>query len=345
MNIRESYLKKKSIFPIYLLLAILLIIVISAILFPSFFYDQWIWKYYWGPIIADAQDAPAVYNGIVAYEGYTIVSEITYGILFIIVLYFIYRLLRKLHITVDWTFALSLIPFILYGPVIRVLEDSGYFKEPFIYWYISPLIYIQITFFAIIFLLLGYYLEKKYNKLGFTINKVIFFGGLLFLIPSLYLILLWIIGYQWGSSSGIRFDVFLIVIGIVSSIILTVYFLSFLIKNKPIKQAYQNKLNLSLLFGHLIDGITSYISIKDPFSMGLRYSEKHPASDFLLNIWGPLFPIVKFLLIFFVIYLIDIAYKNELKDHLTLVNLLKIGILILGFSPGVRDLLRVTMGV
>ena len=38
-------------------------------------------------------------------------------------------------------------------------------------------------------------------------------------------------------------------------------------------------------------------------------------------------------------------FKDELKNHITLVNLLKIGILILGFSPGLRDLLRVTMGV
>jgi len=79
--------------------------------------------------------------------------------------------------------------------------------------------------------------------------------------------------------------------------------------------------------------------------MGLFYSEKHPASDFLLNVWGPLFPIVKFVLIILVIYIFDILYKEELKNHPNLVNLIKIGILILGFSPGLRGLLRVTMGV
>ena len=100
-----------------------------------------------------------------------------------------------------------------------------------------------------------------------------------------------------------------------------------------------------MLSGHLIDGLTSYISIKDPFSMGLYYAEKHPASNALLNIWGPLFPIVKFFLIIIVIYVFDIMFKEELKNHINLVNLLKIGILILGFSPGLRDLLRVTMGV
>ena len=79
--------------------------------------------------------------------------------------------------------------------------------------------------------------------------------------------------------------------------------------------------------------------------MGLSYAEKHPASNMLLNVWGPLFPIVKFVLIMLVIYVFDVLYKGELKNYQRLLNLLKIGILILGFSPGLRDLLRVTMGV
>jgi uncharacterized membrane protein len=101
-----------------------------------------------------------------------------------------------------------------------------------------------------------------------------------------------------------------------------------------------------MLAGHLIDGLTSYISIYDPLRMGLlSYQEKHPASNILMETWPPLFPIVKFLLIIVVIYLFDILYKKELKNYSRLVNLLKIGIFILGVSPGLRDLLRVTMGV
>jgi uncharacterized membrane protein len=96
----------------------------------------------------------------------------------------------------------------------------------------------------------------------------------------------------------------------------------------------------------MIDGLTSYVSIYDPLNMGIpQYLEKHPASDILMDVWPPLFPIVKFTLIIFVIYIFDILYKDELKNHLSLVNLIKIGVLILGLSPGLRDLLRVTMGV
>jgi uncharacterized membrane protein len=79
--------------------------------------------------------------------------------------------------------------------------------------------------------------------------------------------------------------------------------------------------------------------------MGLNYAEKHPESNLLIETWGPLFPITKFVLIIIVIYIFDIYYKEELRKYSTLTNLLKIGILILGFSPGLRDILRVTMGV
>ena len=41
----------------------------------------------------------------------------------------------------------------------------------------------------------------------------------------------------------------------------------------------------------------------------------------------------------------DILYKEDLKNYTQFVNILKICIFILGFAPGLRDLLRVMMGV
>ena len=323
----------------------MVVIMIGIVIFPSVFYDQWIWKYYWGPVVADASGGTAVHNGIQAQEGYTIISELTYGVILIFALYAIYKLLKKLEIVVDWRFALALMPYILFGPITRVLEDTGYFDKPWVYWFISPLIYLQIAIYALLFLFLGYYLEKKFKKQNLTVNTVLFSGGLIFLLPSVFLIAKWFLGDQWGFTTGVRFDVLLIVIGLIVLIVGLVYLFSYVFRGKEQLFAYKNPLNLAMLAGHLLDGITSYISIKDPLCMGLGYAEKHPASNALLNIWGPLFPIVKFILIIVVIYVFDVLYKEELKNHLTLVNLLKIGILILGFSPGLRDLLRVTMGV
>ena len=351
MKILEIYRENPTNFIIYSLLIVIVIVMTGTVLFPSIFYDQWIWKYYWGPVVADAgvqhgvPDGSAVHNQIWAMEGYTMISEITYGIILVISLFFIYKFLKRLKIVVDWKFAITLMPYILFGPVTRTLEDTGYFNEPFVYWFISPFIYLQIAIYALFFVCLGYYLQSKYKKSKITVNKVVFIGGLILLIPTLYLIVQWILGNRWGSTTGVRFDVFLIVIGLVLLIVGLVYLVAYFFQKNENISVFKNPLNLAMLVGHLIDGLTSYISIKDPFSMGLSYAEKHPASNLLLDSWGPSFPIVKFILIIVVIYVFDILYKDELKNHLTLVNLIKIGILILGFSPGLRDLLRVTMGV
>jgi len=395
--------KQKTILSLGIFLGIITAILIGYLLAPTLIYDQWIWKYYWGPVVADASGHSVSYHSVIANEGYTILSEITYGVILICALYGLYKLLKKLEIKIDWYFCLAIFPYILFGPVTRVLEDTNYFAEPAMYWFISPLIYFQTTLYVLIFLFLGYYLQKKeftrrktlfillsvfglidvfytiiwalgihygasiiepgiiyvlsilaclpflyrlIKKQTITVNTVIFSGGLLVVLPCFFLIGRWITGDQWSVSYGTYLNVFLLIIGLVALIVFLAYLIAWIYRKHDTMRAYKEPLNLSMLAGHLIDGITSYVSIYDPLSMGLpSYIEKHPASNSLMELWPPLFPIVKFLLIIMVIYVFDIAYKKELVKYSRLVNLLKIGIFILGVSPGLRDLLRVTMGV
>ncbi|MCX6665327.1 MAG: DUF63 family protein [Euryarchaeota archaeon] len=401
MNWRE-YLKKNALFvSVCLLIGIIVIVVVGCLLSPSIFYDNWIWKYYWGPVVSDATGHTVTYNGVAANEGYTLVSEITYGIILIGALYGIYQLLKKLKVSIDWWFCLALMPYILFGPVTRVLEDTNYFSVPSVYFFISPFIYFQIAVYALVFLFLGISIQKQSVKkqiissvllfcvfdfvyvllwLGdvsfglpridpfvfvvislfafiplvymfvkkhcCTLNTVLFSGGLLFLLPSLYLIGRWIVGDQWSYSAGVRFDILLLIVGCVAAIAFGVYLVSKTFSKKQALAVYRKPLNLCMIVGHLVDGLTSYISIYDPFHMGLPlYEEKHPVSNLLLDVWPPLFPIIKLLMILMVIAFFDILYKKELKHYGRLVNLLKIGIIILGLSPGLRDLLRVVMGV
>ena len=395
--------RQKILLSVGTFLGVLAAVGIGYLLWPTLIYDQWIWKYYWGPVVADATGHAASYHGVVAVEGYTLVSEFTYGVILICALFGIYKLLKKLEIQIDWSFCLALLPYILFGPVTRVLEDTNYFEAPFVYWFISPLIYFQTAFYVLLFLLFGYYLQKKtftprkkfilllfvfvlidaaytvlwlsrvnygasliepwflygLSVVGFlpilyrfikrqtiTINTIVFSGGVLLVLPCFFLIGRWISGDPWSSSYGTFVNVLVLVIGLVSGITGLVYFIGYRYRKNESLAVYTKPLNLSMLAGHLIDGLTSYISIYDPFLMGLpSYIEKHPASNGLMEVWPPLFPIVKFLLIILVIYVFDVLYKNELVKYQRLVNLLKIGIFILGVSPGLRDLLRVTMGV
>jgi|GEM_PF-736257 len=382
---------------------VFLIILLGCLLAPSLFYDHWIWQYYWGPVVADAREHAQTLHGVTTIEGYTLISELTYGIILILAIIGIYKLLKRLNITIDWRFCLALTPYILFGPVTRVLEDTTYYTEPAVYTFISPLLYLQTAAYVFLFLFIGYTIERKTTTrslrqktaillatfllcdllytllwithttggvqplhpllfltttlLAFTpiawktykhttpsINTTIFSGGLLILLPCILLIAHYILT-PWSLSQGIYLTVLAAVLLIVTAVTTTVWAIGRHYRHTTLK-AYTDPLNLSMLAGHTLDGVSSYISIYDPLHFGLPpYLEKHPASNTLLTIWPPLYPIIKILLIILIIYLFDIAYKNETIRYTRLINLLKIGILILGLSPGLRDLLRVTIGV
>lgn len=316
-------------------------------LVPELVYDQFVWKYFWGPILSDGLDKPITFHGIAAAPKFTLISEIVYGIVVAGALYGLFKLLKKWNISVDFSFFLGVLPFIIYGSVARVLEDALLFSEPIVFWFVTPLIYIQTLFIALLALFIGVYFHQIKKMTSLKTTTIMGLIGTIFLLPFLYYIILWMTGNTWSDTGGLFPNVFILVSILCVSITGVVFALSKYIKPYW-KQAtiFSTPLNLSMIFGHQLDGIASYISIYDPLNMGLPvYIEKHPASDWLLQLWPPLFPIVKFLLIIGIIYILDIVYKDELSSQKRFVTLLKIGIFILGFAPGLRDLLRVAMGV
>jgi len=346
MDIKKFYHNNKFSILLSIGLTIILIFIFGSVFFPSIFYDQFIWKYFWGPILSDAEGYTQYYNGIKSEEKFTLVSELIYGLLIITILFGLYKLFKRWNISVNWHFCLSIMPYILAGSITRVLEDSEFFIKPSVYLFITPIIYFQILLLFLIFLIIGYFIQNKLKISYLNVNSVLFISGIFYLLPFIYYTIQWLLGYQWIDSSPIRYDVFLLVVLLVGSIIFFVYLFSRYIKKYEIFKIYSKPLNLAMLGGHMVDGITSYISIYDPLNMGLpSYYEKHPASDLIMNIWPPLFPIIKFILIILVIYVFDVVYKEEFEGYPRLINLLKIGIFILGFAPGFRDLLRVLMGV
>jgi uncharacterized membrane protein len=341
----REILKEKPWILYGIVLSPFLVLIIGCLAFPTIFYDHFIWKYFWGPIISDALEQQVSYHGVSAAPKFTFISEIIYGILVIGALYWLLTLFKKWDISIDRSFFIALLPYIMYGTIARVLEDASFFSEPFVFWFVTPLIYFQSLFIFLGILFIGHIISN-HTRTSLSQMHIVFIGGLILLIPFVYFLSQWILGNQWSYSTGVRFDVFLLVSSMLFIIILSVYSIGRIFKDNPSISIYAGLINLSMILGHMLDGLTSWISIYDPFNMGLpTYVEKHPASDFLMQIWPPLFPIVKFILIIIVIYLFDVLYKDELREYPRLVPLLKIGIFILGFAPGLRDLLRVTMGV
>jgi len=405
MNLKHQLLKNKDDVILYLFVILIILLVGGLLLFPTFFYDHFIWKYFIGPVLEDVHNTPMYYHQIKAAEKFTVVSELVYGLSAFLIMYYVYRLLKKLKIQINTAFACALLPYFAYGAIARVLEDSQYFVPPYSYWFVTPFIYIQILCFAVIFGLLGWFFNRRFEQqekrycmvyplivvlfFDFILTAVWFFsasfqmqeaeiiglflvsflctaplilffysrktcivyvfiltGGLLLLLPSVYLSIRWMIGFQWSNTIGIRFDVAALVLGAATLVVWCVYGIAVTWKKNSKIAIFKDPLNLSMIFGQLLDGFTSFISIKNPLGFSdLQYSEKHFLSTGILDIWGPLYPLLKFIFIILVIYLVDVFYKKDLKKYSELVIIFKIVILLLGFSPGLRDILRVTMGV
>jgi uncharacterized membrane protein len=310
MNLIDR-LRKKNPWVFYgLLVSPVLVIFIGCLVLPSLFYDQFIWKYFWGPIVSDALQQQVSYNGIAAAPKFTLVSEIVYGILAIRALYWLLTLFKKWDISIDRSFFLAVLPFIMYGTIVRVLEDAAFFSEPFVFWFVTPLIYFQSLFLFLLILFIGRVISNHLQSKNLTQMHVVFLGGLILLLPFVYFMGQWILGNQWSYSTGVRFDVFLLVGSLLFVILLPVYGIGRIFKYSPSLVIYAGLINISMIFGHMLDGIASWVSIYDPFSMGIPgYVEKHPASDFLMQFWPPLFPIVKFVLIIGIIYQSSIDHQ------------------------------------
>jgi uncharacterized membrane protein len=196
MSIRTISTLQKNRLILGILLGVIATISIGCLLVPSLFYDQWIWRYYWGPVVADASGHSVSYHGVVAEEGYTILSEITYGVILVCALYGLYHLLKKYKVQIDWYFCLALIPYILFGPVTRVLEDTNYFSTPAVYWFISPLIYFQTTVYVLLFLFLGLSLQNRAYSRQKTLLVLL---SVFVLLDGVYTVI-WALGIPYGAS-------------------------------------------------------------------------------------------------------------------------------------------------
>ena len=118
----------------------------GSLLFRERVWDRFLWQYFWGPVAADGNGAVCAVNSgsgveylastaactaseaageIVAYPGYTLVSEVGYILILLFALVGVYLLLDRLEIGDSRELFYALVPFILFGGALRTVEDTG----------------------------------------------------------------------------------------------------------------------------------------------------------------------------------------------------------------------------
>ena len=123
-----------------------------------------------------------------------------------------------------------------------------------------------------------------------------------------------------------------------AAVLLALWLGSFKIKKI---QMFTTPTSAIIICGHLLDAAATYRGIAK-----YGYVEKHVVPRFLIEASGtPMVMFVfKLVVALFVLYILEGQLKEEIKDK-TLMGLLRLAVLVLGMSPGIRSILRIVMGV
>jgi uncharacterized membrane protein len=378
------------------------VIIAGLLFFPDLFWDAFIYKYFWGPVVADKEGRSV--DGI--SEGYNVYSTIVYALFLAVALYVMYRIAKRLKIEVNLFFILSSLPLFFFGGVARALEDANLFDGAVQYFFISPLIYVVVVLifigacatgmvirrngqqwsparktaaFSLLIIVLGavyfavtlgapadfnysmpaivpialgvaavavfYLLISKGRQ---PIPSAVLSAGLLcFLLASAYALSFsydqdWRLEYIIQSGHGIHphimelGTIFGMALGITAVLGVIGHFGS---RNLALMFA---PTNLLMFFAHFLDGSATYRGI-DIYG----YSEKHVLPNLLIDLTGTAATllVVKFVVVVAIVLVIDFWFREDLKPHPYLGNVMKFAMVFLGLAPGTRDAIRIALGV
>jgi len=245
--------------------------------------------------------------------GYTTEKTIVLAIFFVIGVYVIYEILKRLNIKIDIRFAVAIAPFIVLGSILRVLVDSNVISSyPFNIIFVTPNIYLVIGLYVLSLLLFSVFLERKR---GIAYHKIMFIVGLLSVALS-------ILSIQFVNLQGIL---------LASAFISPWLLFALLFKKWSLENRFAT-------FTQMIDANVTYVTLSF-FGAGgssLGYVEQHFIPSFLINSFGPFsFIVVKAVAIIVFLVLID-RFSSDKNFN----SYIKLMVAILGAATGGRDLLR-----
>jgi len=277
--------------------------------------SQFINTYYLEPIRGD--------------EGYNPVNTLTWAIILGICIFGVFKLLEKLEVKITPRFIASVLPFVLAGSSLRVIEDSpsDIFHPPFSYFLITPNIYFLVFAITVGFL----WISIRMQKAGFVKDFHLTFAGfglawffvnLAVLLHFDNVVVPYVPLFVIGAGTGLTFIFYLVARHFKSSI-------------------FTDPLNLSILMVHLMDASSTYIGVDQ-----LGYFEKHVVPTYLINLTGTALVMYPLKLIIFVgvLYVLDTQFEDD-ERSLNLKTLIKMVILILGLSPATRNTIRMMLGI
>jgi uncharacterized membrane protein len=285
---------------------------------------EFITKYYIDPII----------HG----QAYTIVDTLTYAAILIIAVFLVYLWLRRTGISIGHDFVLSLIPYVVLGGLLRVVEDSGMVPAPFYVLLVTPIIFIVIFAYALSALVIARALEgrgiiSQYSK-GFAAAGI---GACVVVGFVLLLFGLGVIPVA-GYTPTIDIGVLVIILTMASSTSLVIWAALRYLAGWTYVSDILYKL---LIFGHMLDASATSFGID---LHPIPYVEQHVVGSTLIEATGTAFSMfaLKVAVIIPAIYILEL-YRKE--GNPALWHLILLAMIMVGLAPGIRDMVRMVLYV
>ena len=266
---------------------------------------------------------------IISKTGYNPINTTAYALFAIAALYVIWNIFRSKKITVDKNFVYAIIPFVLFGSTMRVVTDAIDNK---VFTAVTPIHKVIID-------------SHLYDYGYFTITPGIYLvtAGILFLCMGLLHMLK---KPQYLAHSGVALWLF--------HFMLLLPFMKFMLNLIPVLVLaviptvivwcyLKNEIYTLVVAGHALDGAATFyvIDIFGP-TTGKIYFEQHVVGSFIGDMFHTYFAfyLVKVIISGSVAYLLQ-KEKNEAENFK---NFVALAIMIMGFAPGIRDILRMVVG-
>ncbi len=261
--------------------------------------------------------------------GYNLVNTLTYGVILLAAtFYIIYPALKKRGFVFDWNFLKILLPYILFGTSLRVLEDQHILlrsASPFEagFYIFTPGIWV-LTF---VFVMIGLFLGKKFGKQNHVREqKITFIFGLVLALP---IFALNVINATELAGAGA-------IVGLTALVCVMVFALG----KKFSWKFLEHPLARAAFLGQVLDTSATFIALQF-FGCG----EQHVLPRMLFGAFGNIsFFFVKIPLVLVVLYWLDKEYSHGKDADTHLLGFILLFVTILGLATGTRDLITVMVG-
>jgi uncharacterized membrane protein len=358
-------------------------LVVGSLVFTKTVFDGFIWRYFWGPVRADAEAAACAVkqadgsvtvidtdagcsptqfgDAIVSVPGYTTVSTLGYMVILVFMLVGVYFLLRRIELEPYREFLYALVPFMLFGGALRVVEDAtdaiqGAGMDPLLDYPLNTLLISPVIYGTVFLLALGsLLLTKALQNRELTSTYYYPLAGMG--IGALLVTLTYLVGLA-VTTEPVEFHplIVTVVVALASLIALAVYV--GVDRWRPSVNAGTGLIGLIVLWAHAIDGVANVAAadwVHRFYDLG-PYGSKHVFNRLIIDLTEAVQPqglsaaigtswpflVVKIAVAAAIVSLFDDDFISENPRY----SIMLLGAIIaVGLGPGTRDVLRVTFGI